>query len=78
MIPAEVREHLGVPCGESLEFVIRDDGSVEVRSPIELLEEVFGAGEMVIPQPPEVALEPEVEEAMGLYEGEDLTRGFSC
>lgn len=78
VIPVEVREHLGIPGGESLEFVIRDDGSVEVRSSIELLEEVFGEGEVIIPQPPVVELETEVEEAMSLYEGDDLTRGFSC
>ncbi len=74
VIPEEIREHLGIAGGDSLEFVIRDDGTVVVRSP---LEEVFGVAEVVIPQPPDVALEAEVEEAMGLYTAES-GRDFSC
>jgi AbrB family looped-hinge helix DNA binding protein len=42
-IPAEIREELGIKTPDHVEFVVRDDGVVELRSPAFTLEEVFGS-----------------------------------
>lgn len=42
-IPETIRRRLRLDDGASIEFVVRDDGSVEVRRAILSLEDVFGS-----------------------------------
>ena len=42
-IPADIRKELGIETPDQVEFVVRDDGVVELRAPAFTLEEVFGS-----------------------------------
>jgi len=42
-MPVEVRRHLGATARNAVEFVIRDDGVIEVRAPALSLEDVLGS-----------------------------------
>jgi AbrB family looped-hinge helix DNA binding protein len=42
-IPAEIRKELGIEPPDQVEFVVRDDGVVELRAPAFTLKEVFGS-----------------------------------
>jgi AbrB family looped-hinge helix DNA binding protein len=63
-IPAEIRRELGIDTPDQIEFVVRDDGVVELRSPAFTLEEVFGS----VPALPHETddLDEEIAEAMAL------------
>lgn len=63
-IPAEIRKELGIEPPDQVEFVVRDDGVVELRAPAFTLEEVFGS---VPPLPHETEdLDEEIAEAIAL------------
>ena len=63
-IPAEIRKKLGIEAPDQVEFVVRDDGVVELRAPAFTLEEVFGS---VPPLPHETEdLDEEIAEAIAL------------
>lgn len=42
-IPAEIRKVLGIATPGRVEFVLRDDGVVELRAPAFTLDDVFGS-----------------------------------
>lgn len=63
-IPAEIRKRLGIEAPDQVEFVLRDDGVVELRAPAFTLEEAFGS---VDPLPNETDdLNEEIAEAIAL------------
>jgi AbrB family looped-hinge helix DNA binding protein len=63
-IPAEIRKELGITTPDQVEFVLRDDGVVELRAPAMTLDEVFGS---VPPLPHETDdLDEEIAEAIAL------------
>jgi bifunctional DNA-binding transcriptional regulator/antitoxin component of YhaV-PrlF toxin-antitoxin module len=42
-IPAQIRKALGIATPGQVEFVVRDDGVVELRAPAFTLDDVFGS-----------------------------------
>lgn len=63
-IPAEFRKELGIQTPDQVEFVLRDDGVVELRAPAFTLEDAFGS---VPPLPNETDdLDEEIAESIAL------------
>lgn len=63
-IPSEIRAELGIKTPDQVEFVVRDDGVVELRSPAFTLEEVFGSVPPLLQETDD--LDEEIAEAIAL------------
>jgi AbrB family looped-hinge helix DNA binding protein len=64
-IPVEIRKMLGISKDGSVAFVVHDDGHIELRSPVCILDNVFGSVPSLPDETPD--LEQEIEEAISQH-----------
>ena len=62
VIPEDLRPRLGIRAGGTIQFVVRDNGSVTVRQSNWTFDSVLGS--VVLPRPMSIDCDEEIEEAI--------------